>query len=258
MDTHSAISDSFLDAAIGEALGINSPADTALLDAGRAEAGEPGRDFERDLTETAARLCTASPFMAPPENLRGRILQATAPTAFRIEDYRKATGENMRVYKWGFYAAAVFLMAAALYNISTRNQLAKAYNAYTAEVAQAGSLAHQLQSRNALVNELADPRTQQVTINDDHNDAVARLYVNRDTQQVVAIVPQGLIPEGQTLQVSLPDPNNGDKRVAFQTVTLTEQGSGLKAPAGTLAGNQINVSHLTPDDSNRPQFAGMH
>lgn len=253
MDSNT-INDTFLDAAASEALGINSPMDTALLETNRAGAGEAGATLERELRETVARLSATSPHMAPPANLRGRILQATAPATFRMEDYRKATGENMRVYKWGFYAAAVFLIAAALFNISTRNQAAKTYNAYTAEVNQANALAQQVQSRNALVNLLADPRTQQVTLKDDQQNPVMRVFANPAMHQAIAIVPPGLMPEGQNVQISW---DEGNTRVAFQTATLTEQGGDLKAPQGMSIPTAINIGKRSPDDSYRPLVAGM-
>jgi len=50
--------------------------------------------------EAAARLVAASPYMSPAEELRSKILAATAPASFKIEDYRKAMRDDSRVWRW--------------------------------------------------------------------------------------------------------------------------------------------------------------
>ena len=94
-----------LDNAISETLGMNTAGESAAYE--RALAGDAGaRATDRQLRETTAYLAAASPHMAPPADLRGRILLATAAKTYKLEDYRKASGEDNRFYKWGFYAAA--------------------------------------------------------------------------------------------------------------------------------------------------------
>src|SRR4029079_4894668 len=105
------LTDEMIDTYIAEAL--ENPG------AAVAEAPAEGRMMQRDLRETVARLGAASPYMQPPEELRARILQAHATATFRMEDYRKATRDNSRYYKWGFYAAMLFMMAGSWYNLST-------------------------------------------------------------------------------------------------------------------------------------------
>src|SRR4051794_7061849 len=98
-----------LDTAIGTALGVE-------------DAPVSSRE-DRAMRETVARLAAASPHMKPSPELRARILQATATRTFKMEDYRKTSGEDYRWYKWGFYAAAAFLVMAGVYNMNVDGKL---------------------------------------------------------------------------------------------------------------------------------------
>ena len=231
---------------------VNGASDSRAFTENALGSGDAERTLERELNETVARLSAASPYMKPSADLRGRVLQATAPVAFRMEDYRRKGGEDMRFYKWGFYAAAVFLMAAAMFNIYTRNTLTAAANQ---QMARANALAQQVQQRNALVSEMADPRTQQVTMVNASRQPMARIFANAQTKQAVVIVPEGMVPEGKSLQIRMPE---GIAEVPYQTTVLTVRGGDLhQAPGETLA-DVLNIGNLSPDESNKPMVAGMH
>jgi len=247
----SQMNETFLDNAAGEALMINSAADSQALAEMRPGSAGAGSRIERELNETVARLAAASPYMKPSADLRGRILQATAPASFRMEDYRRKGGEDMRFYKWGFYAAAVFLIAASMYNIYTRNTLTAAANQ---QMARANSLAQQVQMRDSLVSQMADPRTQQVTMVDASRQPVARVYLNPQTRQAVLIASEGLVPEGKSLQVRMPE---GIAEVPYQTTVLTVRGGGLHSAPGQTLANVLSIGNMSPDESNRPMVAGM-
>src|SRR5438045_604834 len=110
------MTEQLLDAAACDALGINTPAESAAYQQDLTAAGKDAKETDRALRETVSRLAAASPHMEPSADLRGRILQATAPRTFKMEEYRKATQESGRFYRWGFAAAMLFLMAAAWFN----------------------------------------------------------------------------------------------------------------------------------------------
>ena len=129
------MTEAWMDTAACETLGANTAEESAAYQQQLADAGSEASQTDRALRETVARLSAASPYMAPPADLRGRILQATAPATFKMEDYRKATHESGKYYRWGFYAAMFFLMAGAYYNLSVKS-------------AQAGQPAGRLRDRS--------------------------------------------------------------------------------------------------------------
>lgn len=222
------IKEEAMDVAISEALGIGEvPAEYQAGGEGAA------RRAGREMRETVARLAAASPHMKPSPELRARILEASAPRTYKLEDYRKVGSEDMRWYKWGFYAAAAFLILGAMYNISVSGKLETARREYAAQYADLATKANALvdanQKQQAVVSALVDPRSAQITWNDPQtNKPVFRATVNGGV--AVMIVPQELLPQGVPLQLTLTE--NG-KAVTLQTTVLTASAKdlGLTLPA---------------------------
>jgi hypothetical protein len=246
------INDQLLDAAACDAVGALPPVESAAYRQDLAAAGETAGMTDRELRETAARLAAASPHMAPPPDLRGRILQATAPTTFRIEDYRKTTREDYRFYKWGFYAAACFLVAAALYNVQTRGNLDRVNAQVTALNQQRQQLTAAVQDRNeALVAFVRYP--EQIRFKNAQGLTLACGVVDPVTKKAFMFMPQELVPQGARPALTL-------QGVAYDTRVYT-------APAAQIAGTPdlpkidvadfMNVKQTTPDDSVKPHRAGL-
>ena len=121
------VAETMLEDAACEALGANTAGESAAYQRQvAADATGELRTLDRRLRRTASRLAAAGPHLMPPADLRGRIVRATAPVTFKLEDYRRATREDYRFYKWGFYAAALFLIAGAWYYIDTGGKLDRA------------------------------------------------------------------------------------------------------------------------------------
>lgn len=242
MDTRNHMTDQLLDDAACDAIGANTSAESAAYAQQLAAAGEAARKTDRTLREAVSRLSAASPYMTPPSDLRGRILQATAPATFRMEDYRKAMKDNSRLYKWGFYAAMLFLMAGAWYNMDTRNQLTRANQ--------------QAQQRDQVIAAFVNPNGQQITWRDEAGHAVARAIVDVKSQKALVIGPQELFPPGYSAQLAL---NVEGKNTKFQTVLLTAPAKdlNLSVPSHTDLAKLFNVTNLSPDSSNQPRNAGF-
>lgn len=245
------MTDQLLDDAACDALGVLSPVESAAYQQDLAVAGPTALQTDRELRETTARLAAASPHMAPPADLRGRILQATAPVTFRMEDYRKVTREDFRFYKWGFYAAACFLVAAALYNINTKSSLDRA-NAHIAALGQQrNQLAVAAEERNKVIAALINPDAQLITWT--NPKPYARAFLNAQDHTAVLICPEESIPAGTLAQLKI----NGD---AYKTTLITAPAAQLKLtvtdlPKGNM-GNLLDVKSVSPDTSSRPLIAG--
>ena len=214
--------DEILDAAAGEALGANAP-ETSEQFQQQVKSGDAETvRAEREMRETVARLALASPYMEPKEELRGKVLQATAPQTFKMEDYRKASGDN-RFYKWGFYAAAVFLFAAAYYNMGLESTAKKMRGAIAQQQQQieqgnkqAAAMNEQLTAvtkeangRGLLLAQLLEPKTQQVTLRNNQGQTVALAYINPVSKSGVMIVPEDALKAGQ---------NSADLKLAVETL----------------------------------------
>src|SRR5262249_23654512 len=151
------------EAAACEALGANTPADSAAYQQELAAGSADARKVDRELRETVARLAAASPHMKPAAGLRGRVLQTAAPTTFKMEDYRKANAEDGRFYRWGFYAAMVFLMAGAAYNLMVQSKLKQADAVISQAKATVHTMAEQDQQRAQALTAFLSGDVQQVT-----------------------------------------------------------------------------------------------
>jgi hypothetical protein len=244
-------SDTQLDQATCEALGANTPEESAAYQSSLA-ADPAARRLDRALRETTARLAAASPHMKPSPDLRGRILEATAPKTFKMEDYRKVTREDYRFYKWGFYAAAMFLIFGALYNLDTRGKLDTA-NKNIALLQQQGQ---QLAAKTTdIITTFA--RGEQISWKDENGKLYGKAVVDMDTRKAILIFPQETIPAtaAPQLTLNLPDQN----RVTFNTTLITATAGELRfaVPQNADIGRILTVTNLKPDTNNIPQTAGM-
>jgi hypothetical protein len=250
METRHTISDEWLDTAACEALSANSPAESAAYQQQLATLDADQRALDRSLRETVARLATASPYMEPSADLRGRILQATAPKTFRMEDYRRVNSEGSKFFKWGFYAAILFLMAASWYNMWMSNKFTQANNAIAFYKQQA-------QERNDAIAAFVNPNGTQLTWQDAQGNAFARAIIDPVAHKALVIVPDELAPKNQGLQLSVRLNKDDPKMVTFQTVTLHAPAAelGLKVPANTDLAKIFNVTSLQ-EDTRKASIAG--
>ena len=208
------------------------------------------RSLKRDLHETTARLASASPYMQPSEDLRGRILQATAPATFRMEDYRKAMKDNSRYYKWGFYAAMLFMMAAGWYNLSVGSH----NESLQRDLASHKEQIRGLQGLNgeilATLSTFVTPDVQQITLVDADKKPWAKAWVDDTKKHAVMIMPQELVAG-----------NSGELIVTRDNVKVTYKTTVLAVPASQLAGRMphgitiqaaLNVQNVSPDTGMKP------
>ncbi len=221
-----------LDAAASEALGANTPADSATYQQQLAAAGEGARRFDQQLRETVARLSAVSPFMAPPADLRGRILQATAPANFKMEDYRRAMHDTGRFYRWGFYAAMLFLFAGAWYNMTLQTSLKQ----------QTASADQKIAQRDIALASLVNPNADQITLVQ-NGKVTGKAYVDDATNKAVVVLPEGLIPAGKGIQLTL---NRNGKQVAYQTIVVNAAAN-LFPGAATKLDPAFAVNDVRPD-----------
>jgi len=248
MNTDNKLHQNVIDAAASEALGANTPADSAAYQQELASAGSDARRLDRQLSETVTRLAGASPYMQPSADLRGRILQATAPATFRMEDYRNANRDTGRIYRWGCYAAMAFLAAGAWFNIHTQNQLRATQN-------QVAALWQQANERNIALAAFVNPNADQITFTDNgkaNGKVIGKALLDGNTKTAVVILPPGMVPAGHAPQLSIT--KNGNQ-VIYQTVLITAPADMLQAPSGTSAEAMLAVKGMSPDPK-QPQIAG--
>ncbi|MCL2647783.1 MAG: hypothetical protein FWD61_12360 [Phycisphaerales bacterium] len=185
---------------------------------------QPDVDTDQDLSEAATKLAAASPYMAPPAGLRGRILQATAPQTFRMEDYRKAARETGRFYRWGFVAACAFLAAGAWYNMAIQKQLSLVKH-----------------NCDTVIADLINPRVDQVAIHQD-NKLAARAYINDANKTAVVVIPQGALPADKTInQITL---TRDGQKVAYTAIVVTAPRGDF--PDAVSLVPSMNVQNLSP------------
>jgi len=253
MDSNDTTTELLAESAACEALGANSPAESAAYQRQlAADATGKLRELDRQLRETAGRLGAASPHMKPPAELRGRILQATAPVTFKMEDYRKATREDYRFYKWGFYAAALFLIMGAMYNIDARGRLDQANKNIMALEQREQQLARQ---SSDIITTFARGNT--ITWKDANGQAYGKAIVDMNTHKAVLVFPQETMPPGARPQLKL---TLNNEQVAFDTTLVTARAAelGYVVPPNAPDIAQImNVRNLKPDESTKPQTADM-
>ena len=252
------VTETMMESAACEALGANTAEESAAYQRQVADDGTGElRRLDRRLRTTASRLAAASPHLMPSADLRGRIVQATAPVTFKMEDYRKATREDFRFYKWGFYAAAVFLFMGALYNIDVGGKLNTANNRLVAlQQKQQQLLSANQESNNALAA-FIDPHSVQLTWQE-NGQTFGRGIVNVASHKAVLIFPQELMPNGTRPQLTM---NVGGKDVPFETSLITAPAVqiGLVVPANAPDfARKPNVEKLAPDTGNKIDVAGFN
>ncbi len=242
-----ALNQQMIDAAASEALGANGPTESAAYQQEVAAAGDDAGRLDRQLRETVARMAAASPYMKPPADLRGKLLQATAPTTFRMEDYRKVTRDTGRFYRWGFYAALAFLAAGAWFNLRTQNQV----QSMQGEVA---GLVQQVKVRDTALSDLINPKADQIAITQD-NKVAGKAFVNDETRTAVVVLPQGILPPGKTIE-KMTMTRNG-KTMTYTTVALTAPREAFPQWAGAQLNTNFAVDHVSPDPEQKVFKAAM-
>ncbi|HVX86394.1 MAG TPA: hypothetical protein VH253_16540 [Phycisphaerae bacterium] len=228
------MTEELLNAAACEAMGANTAAESVAYQQQLSGADEGVRRTDRELRQTAARLSAASPHLNPPADLRARILEATAPATFNMEAYRKATGDSGRFYRWGFYAAMLFLTAGAYYNIALQGKLKQANSAVAAATSQ-------VKDRDAALRAFVNPNTTEVRLIDQNSGKTyGKALVDAKAHTAVVILPDNLVPPNQTASFSY---NNQ----TYNTVLVRTSGYGIDTPAGKPLDAILHVNNVQPD-----------
>jgi len=252
------MTDQLLDEAACDALGINTPAESAAYQQELTTAGADARRTDQMLRETVSRLAAASPHLMPSADLRGRILQATAPTTFKMEDYRKATRDNGKFYRWGFYAAMLFLTLGAGYNMMMQSKLKHTEEVATAKLNEAQKIVNNI---TALDHKRVEAFTaffgddvQQITFKGTNGAVQGRAWLNEEKKQALVVLPSGMIPKEGTLQLTQPGPNG--TAVAFDTLVLkANEAPGAGVPEHVTP---MKITDLRPDVNAKPLIAGFN
>ena len=239
-----AVMEAWMDSGAAQAIGCHTTAETLTYEQELAAAGPAGKRLDRELRETVAMLCAASPYMEPPADLRGKILQATAPTTFRMEDYRKANRETNRFYRWGFYAAMLCLMAGAWYNLNIKSAL-------TSTQTQLTAVRNQAEERNVALKAFVNPDADQITLRE-NGKIVGKALVDEKSRRAVVILPQGMIPEGKVPQLSIP---HDGKVITYETTLVIAPPNMLDAPKGRSLESILAIHDMSPDPK-QPRIAG--
>ncbi len=245
------MTEAWMDAVACETLGANTSEESVAYAHELADAGSDARQTDRALRETVARLSAASPYMAPPADLRGRILQATAPATFKMEDYRKATQETGKFYRWGFYAAMFFLMAGAYYNLSVKSALKQAKQQVASVTDKANDLLKKAKDqaieRDTALAAFVNPSSQSVRLTM-ANQQFGTAIVNQETRTAVLVLPEELVAQGRPFQFQMP---HDGAMVQYQTLVLTAPARDLhlNVPEGQTLQTVLNPKSVVPDTS---------
>jgi hypothetical protein len=254
MDSKSTATEMLEETAACEALGANTAAESVAYTAAVAgDATGATRKLDKEMRETAGRLVAASPHMVPPADLRGRIVEATAPRTFKMEDYRKVTKEDPRFYKWGFYAAAAFLIMASLWNINVRSDANKKLVAMQNTVSQQQRV---IEQGNNAVAAFLDPHSVYLTWNED-GKPFGRGVVNPAAHKALLIFPQELIPENGALRLTMNvNGNKTDFDTSVIAVRAADHNFTIPKDLPSVAKKDPNVDNRTDAQVNAPQVAG--
>jgi len=173
-----------------------------------ASLNESAETEVRGLREAMARLAAASPYMEPPADLRVKILQASAPQIFRMEDYKKATRDNVRFYRWGMVAAGLFLAAAAWFNMNMQSNMkvvrSEAMNALKEQQGQLQAMQAAVAQKDDALKALVDPNVRQVNLMDRDQKVIGKLLVlDAENKNVMVVLPQEMIPPGRSVTLTL-------------------------------------------------------
>jgi hypothetical protein len=238
------VMEQWMDSAACDAIGANTAVDSAAYQRELEAAAPASRQVDRELRETVAMLSAASPYMEPPEDLRGRVLQATAPASFRMEDYRKVNRESGTFYRWGFYAAMLCLMAGAWYNLSLKSSMSVTQSQL--EVAK-----NQTNERNAALEAILNPNADQITFRED-GKVIGKAFRDEKNMTAVVILPEGMVPPGKAPQLSI---NKDGEQVPYKTVLVTVPAGMLGTHTGKSVDSVLAIKDMAPDP--RPaQIAG--
>jgi len=248
------MTDQLLDEAACDALGINTPAESAAYQQELTMAGADARRADQMLRETVSRLAAASPHLNPSADLRGRILQATAPTTFKMEDYRKATRDNGKFYRWGFYAAMLFLTLGAGYNMMMQSRLKQAQATQDRAEKVVNNIVALDHKRVEAFTAFFSNDVQQITFVDTKGTVSGRAWLNEEKKQALVVLPSGMVPKEGSLQLTQPGPNG--TAVVFDTLVLkANEAPGAGVPEHMTP---MKITDLRPDTNAKPLIAGFH
>ena len=236
--------EAFLDAAVAEALQTQGPEESDAYVRELAQSDEESKRVARELKETVARLSAASPYMEPPASLRGKILQATAPASFKMEDYRKK-GEGMSSawLRWGMVAAVAFLTWSAYTNMSLQNTvkqqnqvLVSADGTLKQYQVQVKELQTQVKHASVAIAALADDKVQKSVMVNEKGEKLGLLVQDPTTKEFLIVMPQTVMP-----------PNAVAKLVIEQKGVRRE----IQAVAIGAMGNKTGIHGKLPDSLNQ-------
>jgi hypothetical protein len=152
--------ETFLDDAATAAVGAHTVEESDAFVQRLAQATVDERRTARELREAAAHLAAAAPYMAPSAGLREKLLAATAPQSFKIDDYRRKGAEGGGFFRWGFAAALMFLAGAAWFNYGLRTQV------YT-QTQQIAALQGEMATRTGALVAMTDPTIAKIALQQD-------------------------------------------------------------------------------------------
>lgn len=193
----------FLDAAAVDAVGAGTAADREAFAVMLAEAGEDEKAMARELRETAAKLSAGVPFMAPPPELRGRILAETAPGPFKMEEYRRKADVAPRWQHWGMVAAALFLTASTWYSTHLYNKV----HTLTAQVKHNGDVAtaYKAQAEHAslAIAALTDAKVTKIQLVNEKREPLGMLVQDPASKKFLVIMPKNVVPPGAVATLTI-------------------------------------------------------
>ncbi len=245
MDTNNdtaPLDEAFLDAAAAQAVGAHTAEEAAAFQTRLAAASAAERRVLNDLQAVVAKMAAASPYLEPDEALRGKILEATAPANFKMEQYRRSN-DMAKWQRWGLIAAILFLVLGAGYNA----MLQQAMGNQAKQMVRMDTAIRELRDANArqlaALDKLVDPDVHQVNLVDKNNKAIGKLLVDNRTKEFMLVMPQTVIPPGAMAKIVVEQ--NGQRRELVATAVGAMPGS-RSAAIGSLAtplepGQPVNV-----------------
>jgi hypothetical protein len=203
--TNNNVSDAFLDEAAAHAIGAQSADEAAAFEATLASASPAERQAAAHLREATARLAAASPYMEPPESLRGAILAATAPATFNIKDYRRTADDRPNRYRrWGVAAAAICLVWSGFYSMQLRQENQSLRQLANSNQQRVNAMAQQLDSERAALHQFIDPDVRQIILRGGADQkVVGKMLVDTRTNKFMVVMPDAVIPPNSTLKMAI-------------------------------------------------------
>lgn len=226
---HQDPNEAFLDAAIAEALGDMSAAAPAVNDQQKRQ--------RRDIQETVAKMSAAAPYMEPPANLKEKILAATAPATFKIEEYRRGE-RSLRFFRIGLAAAVMALMA-------TGYVAYQQYERSNSYMRQAVALQAQSSAQGQAIAKLVNNNVTKIALTNDRGETVGLLLQDKTSNDAMLVMPQEMIPPGQIAKVEIVQ--NGKRQTIMATPVAADGVSIVKNSIGTQIDGTLPVSVTTND-----------